>query len=252
MDCAAIQKRILSTMSRSDRATMKDVEKLSARLGMSLEEVSRRILRVMPYLIYRLDVYNGTLMYILEENLDTCTMQYSMNVVKNPAVKFSRGKCTHVDLQCVATRPEFYCILGGSKTSSISRRYSDGAFATFPDTLAWHLLYIWAVLGKRWSFSHRVDADAKSRLNLIPQAEHRLVQLRRLLLRPLVRARVRIAQRKQAKPAVVPKSCASCSRESSDTKFKLCGGCKEVRYCSRDCQVAHWPLHRDTCKGHGK
>jgi hypothetical protein len=27
-----------------------------------------------------------------------------------------------------------------------------------------------------------------------------------------------------------------------------CTCCKSVRYCSRDCQVFHWPVHKDDCK----
>jgi hypothetical protein len=27
-----------------------------------------------------------------------------------------------------------------------------------------------------------------------------------------------------------------------------CGACKAVYYCDRDCQKAHWPLHKLMCK----
>ena len=32
------------------------------------------------------------------------------------------------------------------------------------------------------------------------------------------------------------------------TGKNLCGRCKQVQYCSRECQKAHWPTHKKTCK----
>jgi hypothetical protein len=38
--------------------------------------------------------------------------------------------------------------------------------------------------------------------------------------------------------------CAYCG----DIGFKLCGKCREVRYCDRECQVAHWKSgHKSRC-----
>ena len=43
--------------------------------------------------------------------------------------------------------------------------------------------------------------------------------------------------------------CANCgTRESDDTKLKTCNACKMARYCCRDCQVSHWPRHKEACK----
>ena len=43
--------------------------------------------------------------------------------------------------------------------------------------------------------------------------------------------------------------CANCSKaESDDAVLKRCTACKMVRYCSRDCQVAHRPTHKKACK----
>ncbi|MBX9706219.1 MAG: zinc finger MYND domain-containing protein, partial [Gammaproteobacteria bacterium] len=38
--------------------------------------------------------------------------------------------------------------------------------------------------------------------------------------------------------------CAGCGKNAS----LRCGGCHTVSYCSKDCQTAHWPTHRLSCK----
>jgi hypothetical protein len=30
--------------------------------------------------------------------------------------------------------------------------------------------------------------------------------------------------------------------------IKKCTGCKQVRYCGKQCQLAHWPAHKADCK----
>ena len=43
-------------------------------------------------------------------------------------------------------------------------------------------------------------------------------------------------------------SCLSCNKpEPVGVKFKACAKCKEVVYCSRECQVAHWKEHKKQC-----
>ncbi|KAH7119603.1 hypothetical protein B0J11DRAFT_508408 [Dendryphion nanum] len=39
--------------------------------------------------------------------------------------------------------------------------------------------------------------------------------------------------------------CASCGADSSS--LRRCSRCKQQRYCSRNCQKAHWPTHKQTC-----
>jgi hypothetical protein len=42
-------------------------------------------------------------------------------------------------------------------------------------------------------------------------------------------------------------SCGECGKNRSD--MKVCGGCREVRYCDKDCQRSHWAVHRKKCRG---
>ena len=41
-------------------------------------------------------------------------------------------------------------------------------------------------------------------------------------------------------------SCASCGKETEN--LKACTACKLVKYCGRECQVAHRSMHKKTCK----
>lgn len=40
--------------------------------------------------------------------------------------------------------------------------------------------------------------------------------------------------------------CGACCK--TDVAMSLCGACKEVAYCGRACQRAHWNVHKVTCK----
>ena len=40
--------------------------------------------------------------------------------------------------------------------------------------------------------------------------------------------------------------CANCGKGVGDLKF--CDACKLVKYCNRDCQIAHRPQHKKACK----
>jgi hypothetical protein len=40
-----------------------------------------------------------------------------------------------------------------------------------------------------------------------------------------------------------------CSNTTcSGAGLKKCTGCKQARYCGKQCQLAHWPTHKDECK----
>ena len=39
-------------------------------------------------------------------------------------------------------------------------------------------------------------------------------------------------------------------QSAGQVKFKLCGGCRAVIYCSRECQTAHYPDHKRLCREH--
>lgn len=45
---------------------------------------------------------------------------------------------------------------------------------------------------------------------------------------------------------VITSQCAACGR--ADENLKLCGGCKIVKYCDRDCQIAHRKIHKNVCR----
>ena len=45
------------------------------------------------------------------------------------------------------------------------------------------------------------------------------------------------------------KCCANCGKgEDEDINLKACVACKLVKYCNRDCQIAHRPQHKKACK----
>ena len=42
-------------------------------------------------------------------------------------------------------------------------------------------------------------------------------------------------------------TCSACGKEGGDS-LKACMACKMVKYCNRDCQIAHRPQHKKACK----
>lgn len=44
-------------------------------------------------------------------------------------------------------------------------------------------------------------------------------------------------------------TCANCGKEDAeDNSLKVCVACKMVKYCNRECQIAHRPQHKRACK----
>lgn len=46
---------------------------------------------------------------------------------------------------------------------------------------------------------------------------------------------------------VVGNTCGNCDKESAT---KVCGRCKKMKYCSKECQRLHWPVHKQSCGKH--
>lgn len=46
------------------------------------------------------------------------------------------------------------------------------------------------------------------------------------------------------------RACGACNVVDfmATDKFKQCGRCKNIRYCSKACQKAHWSTHKLVCK----
>ncbi|EGP90952.1 uncharacterized protein MYCGRDRAFT_29456, partial [Zymoseptoria tritici IPO323] len=40
--------------------------------------------------------------------------------------------------------------------------------------------------------------------------------------------------------------CLSCSQIAAG--LQTCARCKAAKYCSRECQAAHWTAHKSACK----
>eukprot|EP00455_Lapot_gusevi_P055110 TRINITY_DN8938_c0_g3_i1.p1 TRINITY_DN8938_c0_g3~~TRINITY_DN8938_c0_g3_i1.p1 ORF type:complete len:187 (-),score=19.87 TRINITY_DN8938_c0_g3_i1:50-610(-) len=40
--------------------------------------------------------------------------------------------------------------------------------------------------------------------------------------------------------------CENCGE--SGKKFKKCSRCQSCWYCSKECQISHWPTHKSTCQ----
>jgi hypothetical protein len=56
----------------------------------------------------------------------------------------------------------------------------------------------------------------------------------------LMRAALLVSEKKQ-------RHCEQCGTTTFGQKMKICGACKTVYYCDRECQTTDWPLHKPVC-----
>ena len=50
------------------------------------------------------------------------------------------------------------------------------------------------------------------------------------------------------KPEVMLRICGQCHiQEPTLGEYKICAGCKNIYYCTRDCQKLHWNEHKPNC-----
>jgi hypothetical protein len=112
-------------------------------------------------------------------------------------------------------------------------------------------------------------------LALVPAAFVQVLVVRRIMARALVagRARALLLEAATVRPAAGPaaaagagavqqgpaaagqppqprqaRCCARCGeRGTRAQRLRLCGACQAVRYCSAECQRAHWPEHWREC-----
>jgi MYND finger len=52
------------------------------------------------------------------------------------------------------------------------------------------------------------------------------------------------------KERIAMAECFCCHKKGNVTKILQCKNCKVVQYCSRECQVKDWPIHKALCKLH--
>mmetsp|Transcript_36948 Transcript_36948/g.66458 ORF Transcript_36948/g.66458 Transcript_36948/m.66458 type:complete len:257 (-) Transcript_36948:74-844(-) len=46
--------------------------------------------------------------------------------------------------------------------------------------------------------------------------------------------------------------CSHCEQTKERRKFLVCTGCRNCQYCSKECQQADWPKHKDICPKYGR
>ena len=61
-----------------------------------------------------------------------------------------------------------------------------------------------------------------------------------------VMGKLSAADNKDGNGVSVISVCANCGKE--DNNLKSCTACKMVKYCNRECQIAHRPMHKKECR----
>ena len=88
--------------------------------------------------------------------------------------------------------------------------------------------------------------DARCYVNFL---EKRVADLRLSCIRLASENEGRIAHLEHSvkvlEQTITDKQCACC--EKFEDKMKRCARCRNVRYCSKDCQVKHWTMHKPLC-----
>jgi hypothetical protein len=41
--------------------------------------------------------------------------------------------------------------------------------------------------------------------------------------------------------------CRGCRKSAADAALFDCAACRLAKYCSKECQVQHWPKHKEEC-----
>ena len=56
-----------------------------------------------------------------------------------------------------------------------------------------------------------------------------------------------VSDETESRSLPLPNQCANCGRDSA-AQLMSCGRCKAVKYCGRECQVAHFKEHKAPCR----
>lgn len=54
--------------------------------------------------------------------------------------------------------------------------------------------------------------------------------------------------RSRLQKAIADKCSNGACENAQSTHLSECAACRQTRYCCRDCQLAHWPSHKEACK----
>lgn len=92
-----------------------------------------------------------------------------------------------------------------------------------------------------------------SDLASVSQSQHRSVKLGDLVIESLVDATKVRAQSAILKSQTAEVVCSVCLSVGSDLRLGAhltifnCSRCHKTSYCSKDCQLVHWPFHKSSC-----